>query len=440
MPPKPKVTYRLRLHNDLTNNQLVIEVESEGFENTRKPNANETVNSILRYIRDRYSILVSQPKVKLNVYIVAETITGEQMLEKQMTFDVRSSIFHQFVPEIIRTKFLIKLGELDDYARYRFLEKILTPNVIHSTPGDRSRSVTPSSDGWSSGNDIPPAVETDARYSIWNSPPKSDQRLQANQSGNDHLLIKPTNIEQNHSPTQPALVDDDNMGIVIISDNSTDERIEISLDPDTPGHHGVDETADAKYVLDYQCEYPVQIVVRKKAIQEAVDNAHRYRNREVGGVLLGQIRYLPNRPVGNIEVFFTGIVQASHVESRVASLTITPESWAAIWNLVDHHTIYANKPWTVVGWYHTHPGFGIFLSAHDITIHKEHFRNSGHLALVLDPVRNETGFFCWDPEKRNIPRYRDNLIQYIDDHELKTRLELAVLPDAIIVPPQHSIR
>lgn len=440
MPPKPKVTYRLRLHNNLTNNQLVIEVESEGFENIRKPNANETVNSILRYIRDRYSILVSQPKVKLNVYIAVDLITGEQMLEKQMTFDVNSLIFHHFVSEIEQKKFLNRLRELDDFARNRFLEKILTPNVIHSTPGDRGRSVTPPSDGWSSSNDIPPAVETDARYSMWNSPSKSDQHLQANQSGNDHLSIQPTTIEQNHSPTQPVLVDDDNMGIVIISDNSTDERIEISLNPDPPSHHGVDETADAKYVLDYQCEYPVQIIVRKKAIQEAVDNAHRYRNREVGGVLLGQIRYITNRPVGKIEVFFTGIVQASHVESRVASLTITPESWAAIWNLIDHHTIYANKPWTVVGWYHTHPGFGIFLSAHDITIHKEHFRNSGYIALVLDPVRNETGFFCWDAENRNIPRYRDNLIQFIDDPELKSRLELAALPDAIILSSQQSIR
>ncbi len=39
----------------------------------------------------------------------------------------------------------------------------------------------------------------------------------------------------------------------------------------------------------------------------------------------------------------------------------------------------------LVGWWHTHPGFGVFLSDADRRTHRELFFKSHHLALVIDP-------------------------------------------------------
>jgi proteasome lid subunit RPN8/RPN11 len=49
----------------------------------------------------------------------------------------------------------------------------------------------------------------------------------------------------------------------------------------------------------------------------------------------------------------------------------------------------------VVGWHHTHPGFGVFLSGYDLFIHQHFFREPWQIALVIDPQRQELGFFQW---------------------------------------------
>ena len=49
----------------------------------------------------------------------------------------------------------------------------------------------------------------------------------------------------------------------------------------------------------------------------------------------------------------------------------------------------------ILGWHHTHPNFGIFLSGYDLFIHQHFFSEYWQIALVVDPLRNEFGFFQW---------------------------------------------
>jgi hypothetical protein len=58
----------------------------------------------------------------------------------------------------------------------------------------------------------------------------------------------------------------------------------------------------------------------------------------------------------------------------------------------------------IVGWYHSHPGFGIFLSEHDLFIHKNFFSDPNQVAWVFDPHSDEEGCFVW--EDREIVRLR----------------------------------
>jgi proteasome lid subunit RPN8/RPN11 len=72
-------------------------------------------------------------------------------------------------------------------------------------------------------------------------------------------------------------------------------------------------------------------------------------------------------------------------------VTFTQETWQHI------HEVKAAKfaESSIVGWYHSHPGFGIFLSEYDLFIHKNFFPASHEVAWVFDPHSDEEGCFGW---------------------------------------------
>ena len=47
----------------------------------------------------------------------------------------------------------------------------------------------------------------------------------------------------------------------------------------------------------------------------------------------------------------------------------------------------------LVGWYHSHPGYGCFLSPTDVATQKSCFRERYHVALVVDPFQELYEFF-----------------------------------------------
>lgn len=47
----------------------------------------------------------------------------------------------------------------------------------------------------------------------------------------------------------------------------------------------------------------------------------------------------------------------------------------------------------ILGWWHSHPDFGCFLSKTDITTTNYFFSEPYHVALVCDPIRNDFAFF-----------------------------------------------
>src|ERR1700690_3475000 len=47
----------------------------------------------------------------------------------------------------------------------------------------------------------------------------------------------------------------------------------------------------------------------------------------------------------------------------------------------------------IVGWYHTHPSMGVFLSHYDTWLHRNFFPEPWQVALVVEPVSAAGGFF-----------------------------------------------
>ncbi len=110
---------------------------------------------------------------------------------------------------------------------------------------------------------------------------------------------------------------------------------------------------------------------------------------ELGGILLG--KECIDIHTGKPFVWIVERIEAKHYENTQASFTYTHDSWEEINRERD-----ANHPdLDIVGWYHTHPDFGIFLSGHDEFIHRHFFNQPLQTAYVVDPVRGKRGFFRW---------------------------------------------
>ncbi len=110
---------------------------------------------------------------------------------------------------------------------------------------------------------------------------------------------------------------------------------------------------------------------------------------ELGGILLG--KECLDEETGEPFVWVTKSLEAKHYENTQASFTYTHDSWEEITRERDR--LYPELD--IVGWYHTHPDFGIFLSSHDLFIHRNFFAQPLQVAYVVDPIRQTRGFFQW---------------------------------------------
>jgi len=55
-----------------------------------------------------------------------------------------------------------------------------------------------------------------------------------------------------------------------------------------------------------------------------------------------------------------------------------------------------NDDLRILGWWHTHPDFGCFLSTTDVHTQRYFFPETYQVALIVDPIRKEYTFFTLD--------------------------------------------
>lgn len=126
------------------------------------------------------------------------------------------------------------------------------------------------------------------------------------------------------------------------------------------------------------------------ATADAIErHALRETSVELGGILLG--KECLDDQTGEPFVWITGALEAKHYENTQASFTYTHESWEEITRERDQR----HPDLDIVGWYHTHPDFGVFLSHHDLFIQHNFFSQPLQVAYVVDPIRQTRGFFHW---------------------------------------------
>jgi proteasome lid subunit RPN8/RPN11 len=139
---------------------------------------------------------------------------------------------------------------------------------------------------------------------------------------------------------------------------------------------------------DAPSDQPVVVYLQPEALAAVFTHLEADCSREHGGILFGR----PSRDVNSgwlVEV--TRALPAPASAGNGAYLRFTGASWQPTW---DHAAAHADE--RIVGWYHSHPGLGVFLSPTDRRTHAHHFPHPWQLALVVDPVRVTSGWFGGD--------------------------------------------
>jgi len=134
-------------------------------------------------------------------------------------------------------------------------------------------------------------------------------------------------------------------------------------------------------------EGPPVIMIEDEVVATVAEHGQQDTSREQGGVLMGRATTGEQGTVVCVEA----AIPAAHTQASRSRVTFTHDSWNDIYQVIDSQ--YPTKQ--IVGWYHTHPGFGIFLSEYDLFIHRNFFTAPWQIAYVIDPVSGESGCFSW---------------------------------------------
>jgi proteasome lid subunit RPN8/RPN11 len=136
---------------------------------------------------------------------------------------------------------------------------------------------------------------------------------------------------------------------------------------------------------------PITILLDEAPRRAMQAHALSHRDREVAGFLIG--RRPEKQPDGYYVVAVSDYIEGQYLIIRDGSVTITAESWRhAHIGLARRHPGHLH---CILGWMHTHPGFAIFLSESDLSIHCGFFKQIWQIAAVLDPQARTAGFFVW---------------------------------------------
>lgn len=135
----------------------------------------------------------------------------------------------------------------------------------------------------------------------------------------------------------------------------------------------------------------VHIYIKQDVYKRIEKFAKEEMPKEVGSILIGDYVDEKDRKT----IIISNYIEAKYTDASASTLTFTHETWDYVYKEKDKK--YPDKK--IVGWQHTHPGYGIFLSNYDIFIQENFFNLPWQIAYVVDPIADTRGFFEWKNDK-----------------------------------------
>ena len=156
------------------------------------------------------------------------------------------------------------------------------------------------------------------------------------------------------------------------------------------------DAKDSEFPEALPSEY--RVVISCEAFSSIKEHASSDTSVELCGVLAGFLCKDGLGPYLLVEKAIAG----SATRRTGSQVTFTHETWERI-----HKQMESEPPGLrIIGWYHTHPGFGIFLSDMDQFIQDNFFNVPHNIAFVYDPLADRRGLFAWrDGRSERLRRY-----------------------------------
>ncbi len=123
---------------------------------------------------------------------------------------------------------------------------------------------------------------------------------------------------------------------------------------------------------------PLRVAMTRSAYAELTARAKESLNAEVCGVFVGE---LCEDDAGQF-VSVEATIEGTGARGGSTHVTFTQETWTKIHEEKDK--LHSKRQ--IVGWYHTHPGFGVEFSEMDLFVQRNFFSGPGQIAFVTDPL------------------------------------------------------
>lgn len=131
----------------------------------------------------------------------------------------------------------------------------------------------------------------------------------------------------------------------------------------------------------------VKVYIKQDVYKALEKFASSDTSKELGSILIGEY----SEELGKTNVIISDYIEAKFTDASASTLTFTHETWDYVHR--EHENKYPEKK--IIGWQHTHPNYGIFLSNYDMFIQENFFNMPFQIAYVIDPIQNIRGFFQW---------------------------------------------
>jgi proteasome lid subunit RPN8/RPN11 len=139
-----------------------------------------------------------------------------------------------------------------------------------------------------------------------------------------------------------------------------------------------------------------RVFVARAALETVEAHLRSNTSVELGGLLVGEPYYASS--IDAYLVIVNDAYSADDGKETPVSFDYTADTWQKMTPKLQEMP----AEYLVVGSYHSHPGIGVFLSSTDIDTQVCVFSQPWQIALVIDPIKNETGFFI-SPEGVLVP-------------------------------------
>lgn len=134
----------------------------------------------------------------------------------------------------------------------------------------------------------------------------------------------------------------------------------------------------------------LRVAVERAAHAEFIAHAKSSLDMEVCGVLAGQVC----EDDEGVFVHVEAVIRGTAAGEGSTHVTFTQATWNAIHKTLEHD----HPKLKIVGWYHTHPGFGVEFSEMDLFIQRNFFAGPAQIALVTDPLNGDVAICTNTPQ------------------------------------------